>query len=187
MAEREAKGRMLVREVMADREFMTTFTADEREWYLFTALFADDAGYLVWDVETNAANLYRYETPRHRQTKVARIVAKMTTTGRLVVLDCGRHAFMPRVARRPRGMRREHGVLLEHQGCSSTALAEPESALGEQSESTGVQSPSIPIPSIPNHTNPTRADARDGLTPLREALLANGLDPAVLPTRGGKR
>jgi hypothetical protein len=185
MPEREAKGRMLVRELMADREFMTAFSAEEREWYLLTSLFADDAGYLVWDVESNAANLYRYETPRHRVVKVRRIAAKMISADRLVELECGRHAFMPRVARRPRGMKREDGVRREHSECTPSAQGEQsdreaESAQGVHSDSSAVHSPSLPSPS---HTNPTRATARDGLRPLREALVANGLDPALLPER----
>jgi hypothetical protein len=152
MSVREPKGRLLSREYMADREFMTAFTPAEREWYLLTALFADDSGYLPWDLPDNAANVYRYEIPSDREELVAGYVAHLAATGRFVDLGCG-HALMPRVAKRPRGHRRESTVQAEHSQCS-----------GNASESNRP-----PIQSYPVQSFPIQSVAREP---------ANGSDPA---------
>ncbi len=143
MSVREAKGRLLSREYMADREFMTEYDAAEREWYLLTALFADDAGFLPWDPPDNAANLYRYEVPSEREERVAGYVAHFTATGRFIDLGCG-HALMPRgPAKRPRGHRREFAVKEEHSQCIGNAL-----------ETAGELSASYPVQSSPVNSSP---------------------------------
>lgn len=116
MPPREAKSRLLTREYVADLDFMTTLTAPEREWYLLTALWADDAGYLDWNVETNAGDLYRFEGRRVRERKVRAYAAKLAESRRFVDLGCG-HAVMPRVGKRPRSGGREWGVMVAHKAC----------------------------------------------------------------------
>lgn len=118
---REAKSRTLSREYMADHVFMTEYSPAEREWYLLTALFADDDGYLPWDLIENAANLYRYEAPAEREARVTGYVEHFTRTGRFIDLGCG-HARMPSVAKHPRGREREYRVRDEHSMCTSSAL-----------------------------------------------------------------
>src|SRR5262245_53788876 len=70
MPVREAKGRLMVREWFADRDWMTTFSPAEREFMMGLAQFADDAGYLQWDPDTIAGSLYRYEPLASRERKV---------------------------------------------------------------------------------------------------------------------
>jgi hypothetical protein len=141
MSVREAKGRMLSREYMADRQWMTSFTPDEREWYMLTALFADDAGFLLWDLPDNAANVYRYEVPSEREARVTGYIARFAESGRFGDLGCG-HASMPRVGKRPRGHKREYAVRDAHSACTRTALQ-------EHSQSTGSALASVPIQSNP--------------------------------------
>jgi hypothetical protein len=147
---REAKGRLLSREYMADRAFMTQNTAAEREWYLLTAMFTDDAGYLPWDLPDNAANLYRYEIPAEREERVAAYVAHFIASGRFIDLGCG-HARMPSVGKRPRGHRREFTIRDEHSGCSTKAF-----------ESNGLLSASSPIQSYPVQSSNDRAFGTTG-------------------------
>jgi hypothetical protein len=150
---REAKSRTLSREYMADRLFMTEYTAAEREWYLLTALFADDAGYLLWDLPDNAANLYRYESPPKREKRVAGHVAHFTASGRFQNLGCG-HAYMPSVGKHPRGQTREYAVRTEHQQCSSTAL-------GVQAVCTDSAPLSVPLRSSPIRSSPGTDGSED--------------------------
>lgn len=101
---------------MVDREWMTAFTAAEREWYLLTSLYADDAGYLSWDPEANAAEVYRYEAPGPRLRRVRQFAEEFAAIGRrFSALACGRHAVMHRLPKRPRSGERESGVRLEHE------------------------------------------------------------------------
>jgi hypothetical protein len=168
---REAKSRRLTREYMADREFMTKFTATEREWYLLTSLFADDSGYLPWDLADNAANLYRYEVPSEREARVAAIVAHFISDGRLVDLGCG-HAVMRRVAKSPRGMTREYGVRDEHSSCATTAV---------DSSTTALDSSLPPIPSLPIPSSPSRDSSRTAVGQLSTDVAANGQEAAAPP------
>ena len=160
---REAKGRQLSREYMADRVWMTENSPAEREWYMLTALYADDSGYLPWDLQDNAANLYRYDTPRRREARVAGHVAHFTATGRFLDLTCG-HAYMPGVAKHPRGKAREHHVMTEHSGCTTSALP--------------VHPPSLPFLSLPNRASPRADDGSKEPTKNdpRETRRTNGPD-----------
>jgi hypothetical protein len=178
MPVREAKGRMLSREYMADRDFMTAYTPAEREWYLLTAMFADDAGYLPWDLPDNAANLYRYESPDEREPRVAGHVEHYTAAGRFIDLGCG-HALMPSVAKHPRGRAREYAVRDQHAGCITGAPAVHPRAL-----------PSVPVQSVPLRARAREAQPPGGGTeapppsapaggdPIRDALrVALGREP----------
>ena len=185
MSAREAKGRMLSREYMADRLWMTDYSPAEREWYLLTSLFADDAGYLEWDLAENAANLYRYMTPRRRESLVAGYVAHFERTGKLHVLDCG-HAHMPGVAKHPRGRSREYSVRDQHTQCTVSALT-------VQCECTSLLS--VPIRSYPIRSVPALGDGSkepDGRTKkkpepigsaLSDEMRKRGIEP---PFGGGK-
>lgn len=132
---REPKSRYLVREYMADREFMMAFTADEREAYLLLSLYADDAGWLDWDVAELAANIYRYQPVDARESNLSAYAEHFKSTGRLKVYRCG-HAVMPRVANRPRGMAREHRVQDAHSLHSKSTITA--------------------LASLPDHTKPNR-------------------------------
>lgn len=142
MPVREPKGRVLVREYMADREFMKSFDAAEREAYLLLALFTDDAGWMLWDVEELAAAMYRFEDIEQRESSLAAYAQHFTEAGRLRILKCG-HAHMPKVGNRPRGMTREYAVRDAHQArCGSSRRA-----VRQQSDSS-----LPPVKSIPNRS-----------------------------------
>lgn len=112
MPPREAKGRYLTREYMADYDFQTKHTAEERELYLMLALFTDDAGWLDWDAGQLAFDVYRFADDRMERFKKG--TAALERTGRLRVLKCG-HAEMPKVSKRPRPGVQEHKIRDHHQ------------------------------------------------------------------------
>jgi len=198
MSVREAKSRLLVREGMADHEWMTSFTAAEREWYLLTALFTDDAGYLPWSLVVNAAEVYRYDDPAARVERVAGFVERFKGSDRFRILACGKHAYMPRVAARPRGQRRENRVQQEHmescnQSVPAATGAPKRSHKAKQSESSTVAPESFSIDGLDRNgmertaasdpkAKPKQSDS-SGMSTMGAAMLAAGLDPSKLPKR----
>lgn len=175
MSVREPKSRLLVREGMADHEWMTAFTPAQREWYLLTALFTDDGGYLNWSLEGNAADLYRYEGPTVRVKRVQSFVDTFATSGRVIILECGRHAFMPRVAQRPRGQRREYSVRDEHEtACNTKAIRKlSQSKVKDGMERTGKDG---------TGTDGSKAIAlqSESTAPMKDMMQAAGFDPDKL-------
>jgi hypothetical protein len=53
-----------------DKDLRTRTTADVREFYIGLWMLADDAGWLVWDVERIAAELYSYQECAEREANV---------------------------------------------------------------------------------------------------------------------
>jgi hypothetical protein len=175
---------MLSREYMADRDFMVSHSPAEREWYLLTSMFADDGGYLQWDLPDNAANLYRYEIPAEREARVAGYVARLTATSRFQDLGCGRHAVMPRVAKRPRGRAREHRVQEEHGECVQSAFEQhsqsTDSAAGIETDSTHTANQSVLFRSVPIHSvPPAPARANDGAASAADAAAPSLPNPGT--------
>lgn len=170
---REPKSRRIEREYFADREFMTLYSAEEREFYIGLSMYADDAGWLDWDPAELAAGLYRYEAPDARESKVSAMAGHLQSTGRLKLYRCG-HALLPRVAKRPRGMAREYAV----QDAHSVHSKSTRSALSVHSPPNltepNLSSPDLPKTQIPAITRaPVRgAGSADNGTPksLREII-----------------
>jgi hypothetical protein len=62
---------------------------DVRLTYIGLWCVADDAGWLVWDVQQIGAQLSPYESVRAREKRVARASVALADTGRLVFYECG--------------------------------------------------------------------------------------------------
>lgn len=119
MPPREAKGRFLTREYMADAAFHRAHDSAERELYMMLALFTDDAGWLEWDPDYLTFTVYRYDTNREDTFDAG--VRSLVASGRLKVYRCG-HALMPKVAKRPRPGEHEYRVKKDHEArCRSRA------------------------------------------------------------------
>lgn len=199
MPPREPKARYLTREYVADHDFMTTLGPAERECYLLVSLYADDAGYLEWDLAEIAANIYRWVSPKAREARVAKIVATLGET-RIRILDCGTHALMPRVAKRPRpgGKGRDTQIRDDHTRRHPEPVPKPKPTRKSRAKSTstrlGVDSlpepRPIPEPS-PNPSHPrgrARGGARGGPpTSLGEALAGTPFGEALAARREGAR
>lgn len=176
MPPREAKGRYFTREYMADADFMTSLDAGQREFYMMLSLFADDEGYLEWDPAYLMFSVYRYDDARADIWRSG--VVALERTGRLRIYKCG-HAFMPKVAKRPRpGGQETHVATLHRSRCQSTRvdLSRPKSK-----SQPNLTLPNLtPTSTIPNGKSqrPARAPARGGaLRSLKEALADHGYDP----------
>lgn len=176
MPPREAKGRYFTREYMADADFMTSLNAAEREFYMMLSLFADDGGFLDWDPAYLMFSVYRYDDDRANVWRHG--VASLLRTGRLKVYKCG-HAFMPKVAKRPRPGGQETHVSEYHRSrCQSTKV------------NSGRPNPKVqPNLTLPNHNHtptlpngktqrPARAPARGGAPrSMKDALADYGYEP----------
>ena len=66
-----------------------------RMTYIGLWQIADDAGYLEWDAKAIAAELYRYESPRRRETMVVDHLDRLLEASRIRLLPCRRHAVIP--------------------------------------------------------------------------------------------
>jgi hypothetical protein len=73
---------------MADLPYGTRLT------YMGLWSLADDDGYLRWELRDIAAELYRFESPKKRETRVEQQLAELVTAGRVQVLACDRHALI---------------------------------------------------------------------------------------------
>jgi hypothetical protein len=124
MPPREAKGRYLTREYMADAAFHRDHGAEVRELYMLLALFSDDDGWLEWDPEYLMFAIYRYDD--RRVELFADGTARLVQTRRLKVYKCG-HAHMPKVANRPRPGEHEYRVRDAHMSRCQSKNGRPQS------------------------------------------------------------
>lgn len=83
-----------------DKELRRGTTADARELYVGLWMLADDAGYLTWDIERIAAELYPYDGVSRRERLVTTWAASLETLNakdpHLIVYSCG-HARVPKM------------------------------------------------------------------------------------------
>ncbi len=88
-----------------DKQLRRGTTAEQREVYVGLWMIADDDGWLTWDVERIAAELFPFDSParRERLVRVAaeRLQALDPDDPHLVLLDCG-HARVPKLVRHQR-------------------------------------------------------------------------------------
>jgi hypothetical protein len=164
MPPREMKGRYIMREYWQDGDFMTQLDACGRELYIGLAMLADDTGWIEWHIRDIAAALYRYEPVAEREAKVKAQAKRLRATGRLIGGRCG-HAFLPKVAKRPRKGVPDRSILTAHKDCPGSIPIN-----SEQSDpiSLTLPDPTLPDPSpTPTRTtvssnSPTRARSRGG-------------------------
>lgn len=84
-----------------DKQLRRGTSADAREFYIGLWMLADDDGWLSWDEERIAAELYPYDPERRRERNVAKWSDQLEhldpARPHLVVYDCG-HASVPKMA-----------------------------------------------------------------------------------------
>lgn len=83
-----------------DKQLRRGTSADAREFYIGLWMLADDAGYLVWDVERIGAELYAFDGIAARERNVERWAEQLETldetSPHLIVWGCG-HARVPKM------------------------------------------------------------------------------------------
>lgn len=75
-------------EFFTDR-VMGDLSPDVRLTYIGLWCVADDAGWMTWDVDQIAAQLYPYESIRVRTKRIEKARDELTTARRLVIHECG--------------------------------------------------------------------------------------------------
>lgn len=153
--------RMLNREARSDFDWMTRFTAAEREFAMMLYQNADDANVLRWgDMESMLGDFYRWLPAEERRAVADSAIPKMVATGRLVILDCGRHAVVPKA--QTRGGKQFSPALAEHDShCSPTpVLPQSDSGLTQEDRPTSTSA----ITSA-TRTEPTQAETQHDAQP----------------------
>ena len=83
-----------------DKELRRGTTADAREFYIGLWMLADDDGWLVWDEERIAAELYPFDPIGRRERNVAKWADQLERlnpkAAHLIVYDCG-HGTVPKM------------------------------------------------------------------------------------------
>ena len=104
-----------------DKELRRGTSADAREFYIGLWMLADDGGYLNWDVERIAAELYPYDGVSRRERQVCRFSESLETLNaeepHLIVYTCG-HARVPKMPAHQRiAGKQSVGVAEAHRTC----------------------------------------------------------------------
>jgi hypothetical protein len=103
-----------------DKELRRGTSADAREFYIGLWMLADDGGYLTWDIERIAAELYPYDSVSRRERQIEKFSESLETLNaeepHLVVYSCG-HARVPKMPAHQRiagkqsvGVKEAHGM-----------------------------------------------------------------------------
>jgi hypothetical protein len=103
-----------------DKQLRQGTSADAREFYIGLWMLADDAGYLVWDVERIGAELYPFDPIARRERNVGKwadVLERLSPDEpHLIVWDCG-HARVPKMPGHQRiSGTQAHGVMKAHRG-----------------------------------------------------------------------
>lgn len=176
MPTREMRGRYVQREWFSDYEFMSGYSAEQREVYLGLAMFADDEGWLPWTLQEIANGIYRFLSLERAIEKVNEAVVPLTADGRLKVYKCG-HAFLPKVSKRPRSGVRDSSIRDQHQANCGSKKADRGSIRDQPSRHTLPNSNrTLPNPKSGLHNQPQHSPAGakvgkpDGPTSLAELI-----------------
>lgn len=178
-----------------DKELRRSLPAAAREYYIGLWMLADDAGWIDWDPERIAAELYPYGVDvvgtlfagdpiaareEAVETWTAQLVALSPSDPHLVILDCG-HAQLPKLTAHQRfGGRPVYTVREAHaRGCARMrADARPGSARGNGIGTVGKGNGTVvttgETPATTEPTEPTGLKARLGDF---SALLREGAKP----------
>jgi hypothetical protein len=107
-----------------DKELRRGTSADAREFYIGLWMLADDGGYLTWDIERIAAELYPYDGVSRRERLVATWADSLATLNaeepHLILYSCG-HAAVPKMPAHQRiAGKRSTSVKEAHGMCRSS-------------------------------------------------------------------
>jgi hypothetical protein len=85
-----------------------------RLFYIGTWMLADDEGVMRSEPSEIARQLYPDMASRARTQKAERLLAKLAGAGKVVPLECGRHAAVPTVQFYPQGGNKSYHIAREH-------------------------------------------------------------------------
>ena len=99
-----------------DADLQTRLTSEQREFYIGLWMLADDEGYLSWDVHRVGAELYPYRSPAWRCKRLPEWLA-LLGDGHALLLECGRHVFVPNLTKYQKPPKPSAQVKREHDSC----------------------------------------------------------------------
>lgn len=158
-----------------DKDLRKGLNADQREFYIGLWMLADDDGWLVWDIPRIAAELYPYDTVRHREQRVTawseRLQSLCPTHPHLVVMDCG-HARIPKLAEHQRSGGRPVFTVRDVHGteCARAAREVTAGRVGKGRERNGSA-----------QARETGPNGQRETTTFHELMAANGIAPGLQP------
>lgn len=150
-----------------DKQLRRGTDAAAREFYIGLWMLADDDGWLVWDEERIAAELYPYDSERRREHNVGRWANTLEhlnePSPHLVVYTCG-HATVPKMAAHQRiaGTRTDRIHRTHVETCRG---ARSRVSLQEATSSHGTSEGRERIGTVRNGTGSAGARAPEGAAP----------------------
>lgn len=84
----------LIRPAFFSDERMAQLTIPSRLVYIGLWTMTDDAGFLDASVREIGAELFRFDTPTRRETRVRKALDELVAIDRIEFLDCGEHAVI---------------------------------------------------------------------------------------------
>lgn len=116
------RSRLIRPSYWSDSDLHLRLTADVREFYIGLWMAADDAGYVPWDVDRLAAELYPYRT---HDVRVAQLQEWLVLLGpeHASLLQCGRHVLIPNLERHQTTPRPTYTNRKAHAECRPQRLA----------------------------------------------------------------
>jgi hypothetical protein len=87
----------LIRPEFWSDERMAALPESTRLVYIGLWSLCDDAGYFDRNARQIAGELFRYETPKRRERRVAQALVALEEAGRIRYLDCGQHGIVPTI------------------------------------------------------------------------------------------
>lgn len=125
---------------------------------------ADDAGYLEWDYARIGSELMPYRMPTARAKRVEQLSATLIESGRVRLLECGRHAVIPSLERhaiaggnKSERVRNEHSKVCPTRVRTMSGLVRTPSTDKSRSESSSL--------SLSESDSPSPRRRANGLTP----------------------
>jgi hypothetical protein len=100
-----------------DVDLQTRMGADCREFYIGLWQESDDAGFVDWDIDRIGAELYPFRGLGTRRARMARWMDTLTATGHVVLLDCGKHLFIPTLSKHQAPPRPSYQNRKAHEAC----------------------------------------------------------------------
>ena len=132
---------------------------------------ADDDGYIRWDLQQIAGELFPFDALKTREKEAVRDAAILVAAGRIEVLECGAHARIPTLPDHQRsGGEKVRTVSTEH----SAKCATTDDYVGLQSP-TGSDASNVTLGTV-RERDVRLAPKTNGLSTLRE----NGETPRSL-------
>ena len=98
-----------------DADLHTRLSAEAREFYIGLWMLADDAGFVVWDIDRMGAELYPFEALAWRREHIPMWLDALDSHDHL--LECGKHVLIPTLPRHQMPPKPSYQNRKAHEAC----------------------------------------------------------------------